>query len=387
MMDEHKSGAPVINKRVRSNKKKGVVFVSPTLGGGGAERVLANLADGLDKTTYNVHLVLINDTDRTGLNASVNSDSSFVNYYCLNKKRIRHSFFSLSRVLRKLRGYCYCSSILYVNSMLLILKGLRIIGGKIIVREANMPSVNMNLPESKLGKFLIKFAYRYLYSLADVILVSSSIMREDLLSVSTVRPHKVLVIFNPVNVRELLKNSAPTKKHTMEGFRLVACGNLTYQKGFDRLLNWFADLQVTNASLVVVGDGPEKSKLLTMQRVLGLEKHVSFVGEQKNPWVWMAGADLMVLSSRWEGMPNVALEALACGTPVVACEEIGAIGELRKLSGSGSVSIFSSVEDLRKIITQISRNQRDPEMRSLLPTEFDIDTVSARFSSIVESIA
>tara|TARA_Y100000588_G_C13986268_1_gene809475 strand:- start:189 stop:827 length:639 start_codon:yes stop_codon:yes gene_type:complete len=212
-------------------------------------------------------------------------------------------------------------------------------------------------------------------------------MREDLLSVSTVRPHKVLVIFNPVNVRELLKNSAPTKKHTMEGFRLVACGNLTYQKGFDRLLNWFADLQVTNASLVVVGDGPEKSKLLTMQRVLGLEKHVSFVGEQKNPWVWMAGADLMVLSSRWEGMPNVALEALACGTPVVACEEIGAIGELRKLSGSGSVSIFSSVEDLRKIITQISRNQRDPEMRSLLPTEFDIDTVSARFSSIVESIA
>ncbi len=73
-----------------------------------------------------------------------------------------------------------------------------------------------------------------------------------------------------------------------------------------------------DAHLTILGDGPRNTKLHDMIISLGVEEKVNLAGFIKNPWAYYAGADTFLLSSRWEGMPNAALEALACGTPVIA---------------------------------------------------------------------
>jgi glycosyltransferase involved in cell wall biosynthesis len=103
---------------------------------------------------------------------------------------------------------------------------------------------------------------------------------------------------------------------------------LSRQKGFDLLLPAFAKLAEASpgAHLTLVGSGPDEAALLRQRDELGLRERVTFRGFVENPHPLMRAADLYVLSSRYEGFPNVALEALACGTPVVAAACPGVAG-------------------------------------------------------------
>ena len=99
---------------------------------------------------------------------------------------------------------------------------------------------------------------------------------------------------------------------------VCAVGSLSYQKGFDLLLSAFARLSDTSLHLVILGEGPLRSELEKQIRVLGIEERVHLPGFVKDPVNIIAQADLFVLSSRWEGFPNVLLEALSTGVPIVA---------------------------------------------------------------------
>jgi glycosyltransferase involved in cell wall biosynthesis len=167
----------------------------------------------------------------------------------------------------------------------------------------------------------------------------------------------------------------PVKRFDKGGVCYVASGRLTFQKGFDRLLFWFSKLENKNSTLVILGDGSLKDELIRESELLGLQDVVNFIGFCDNPWQWYAGADVFLLPSRWEGMPNSALEALACGTPVIATMESGGVSDLVDQTESGSIVVVNSSMFL-SCMSRISPHKRSTPRNSLLPLQYVTSNVA-----------
>ena len=114
-------------------------------------------------------------------------------------------------------------------------------------------------------------------------------------------------------------------------FKFVFVGGLRPEKCVDRLLQAFALIPTGTASLDIIGDGAERQMLQQLCASLALSDYVGFVGFQSNPYCWMKAADALLLTSDYEGAPNVVLEALALQTPVISTPAIGGVCEM--LSG------------------------------------------------------
>src|SRR5262249_8123276 len=126
------------------------------------------------------------------------------------------------------------------------------------------------------------------------------------------------------------------------GPHLIAAGRLSREKGFDILLDAMPAVlsKLPNARLTILGEGLLREALITHAKNLGLTSTVSFPGFKTNPWRFFRHADLFILASRYEGFPNVLLEALAIGTPIIATNCPGALQEIQ--SSHNQISLVAS---------------------------------------------
>jgi glycosyltransferase involved in cell wall biosynthesis len=140
-----------------------------------------------------------------------------------------------------------------------------------------------------------------------------------------------MIIHNPVDMESVRRGAAAPVDDPVfaKGITvLLAAGRLEHVKGFDLLIEAVALLPGATFMVVILGEGPLEGRLKALVRKLDLEGRIHFAGFQRNPYAWMAKADAFVLSSRYEGFPNVVLEALACSTPVIATPARGGVSEL-----------------------------------------------------------
>ena len=124
---------------------------------------------------------------------------------------------------------------------------------------------------------------------------------------------------NPINISSIRSKVTPERKNKSL-IKLVFVGRLSYQKGLDRVLNLFSNIK--NIEFIIIGDGPQRKKLERFVKKISYKKKLLFMVLFLKPYNIIAGSDYFLLPSRWEGMPNCVLEALALGTPVIAFEEI-----------------------------------------------------------------
>ena len=145
-------------------------------------------------------------------------------------------------------------------------------------------------------------------------------------------------------------------------FRIVAAGRLTAQKGFDLLIDAAAELQRQQPDielrLVIIGEGVDQELLLGKINRHHLQDQVKLPGFMDNPIAWYAAADLVVLPSLFEGFPNVLMEAMACGTPVLAADCPFGPAELLEDGRWGQMCCVDDVNDLTKQMA-FCLNQRD----------------------------
>ena len=155
----------------------------------------------------------------------------------------------------------------------------------------------------------------------------------------------------------------------------IAVGSLTYQKGFDRLLEWFSGINKPNSILRIIGIGPLQKQLVELSYDLNISDKVIFMGYKQNPWNAIAASDVLLMPSRWEGMPNVVLESLACGTPVIATAESGGVIELSLHASKNVIKVVSSGLDFCEEMKKIKPLDTNKENDSLLPEIYYLENV------------
>lgn len=174
-------------------------------------------------------------------------------------------------------------------------------------------------------RWLRRVPMRLLYPLADGVVAVSEGVAEDTVRVTGIARERIRVIRNPVINDRLRELAAASVDHRWIGPGqppvVLGAGRMTHQKGFPVLLRAFARVRRDrDCRLLILGEGRDRESLLAMAGELGVGADVDLPGFVANPYGYMARAALFVLSSAWEGSPNVLTEALALGLPVVSTD-------------------------------------------------------------------
>ena len=293
---------------------KRVLFFQSDLHGGGAERNVLNLVNGLDRARYTPTLVL--NQAKGSYVDDVRDDVAMVE---LGAPRLRSAFWSLARELRRQRPDVVISTLQGPSFMLWLARALTRSKARLVICESNNWTARGVSPRSLVQR-LIALAYRG----ADRVVCPVDGINDDvILRHGRVRTQ---TIANPVDVAGICQAAdadasarpawAPAGERT--NVELVAAGRLTRQKGFDLLVDAVGSIQDLPWRLTILGEGPDEASLVAQARALGIADRVAFPGFVADPYPWFAEADLFVLSSRWEGFGHVIAEAMALGTPVLS---------------------------------------------------------------------
>lgn len=299
------------------NKSIPVLAVIPSLGSGGSERVMTTLMRHFDPVRVDATLAVV-DGRQAVLASALSPDSKWLDLGC---KRVLLAAPKLCRLIWRSRPRLVMSTLGHLNLMLALVKPLLPRGTVLVARESNVLSDQI-LTEHR--PVLWRWACRRFYPRLDHIVCQSRAMQDDLCDNFGIDRNKTSLIPNPVDVNAIAKLSLgkpgeTTRLRTDGEVRLVAVGRMAPQKGFDVLLHAVQLLNHSSVHVDLVGDGPDLPQLRALAQSLGITANVHFHGFQSNPYLWMREADALVLSSRFEGLPNVVIEALACGTPVISC--------------------------------------------------------------------
>ncbi len=355
-----------------------ILAILPDFAGGGAERVTLNLLNSLARRGFRVGLLsfLGGGPLRQSLTVAVGS-------HVLATGSLRRSLVPLAAAVRRLRPAVVFSTLGYVSVAILTLRVLFPPGMRFWVREANLPSIS--LPNNRFPR-LMRWAYALMYRRADLVICSSTRMREELVRQFGVPVEKTRILENPIDQEVIRKHALSLALPLTQGRLFVAAGRLTEQKGFDRLLGMFAEMDDIESELVILGEGPQEQFLRQQAVVLGISARVRFVGFTDNPWVWFAAADAFVLSSRWEGMSNAALEALACGLPVIATPESGGISEVAAVAEPAAVQVVEVGKAFIDAMRKVQIRSKDTLPPSMLPKKYRLESVADTFESWMNEV-
>ena len=324
-----------------------IIFVMHEFSVGGAQRVILNLVNNFNKENYEVHLCLFKKKGEL-----LQSLSDDVVLHDLNSNRVLLGIAKFVKLIFKLKPQIVFSSITHVNLLISILIPVfkQFLGDiKFVTREVNIPSIRAKyLKASK----KLDTIYKYSISNFDHIIAQSNLMKNDIIATYNVNSDRIKVISNPIN-REQIKLKSE-RNNSIQLFsngkiNIVAIGVLRYQKGFDLLLKVMPLLE-SNYHLHIIGEGGERKKLEELIKTNRLTDRVTLHGFKSNPYGYIRQSNFVVLSSRYEGFPNVILEANACGKYVLAFKCPGVSEEIITEGENGKFVKYEDIEDFAKQI-------------------------------------
>lgn len=360
-----------------TDENKRILFTLPTLMPGGAERVVITLMNNLDRARFEPHFLSVSEEGT--LRSLIAPDTGF---HSFKSMKVRFALPRLIKTLNKIQPDIIVSTLAGMNMAVLLAKPFLKKKPRIVIREAVVPSSIIN---KQFSPALARAAYKFLYPRADVIIAPAQIIIDEYENILNLDTNKCVLLRNPVDAEKILAH--PFNVHISEGRKktthFVAAGRLHRQKGFDRLIEALPRLDLPDWKLLILGAGPEEENLKTLITAKRLERHVSLTGLHHAPWPIYGAADAFLLPSRWEGLPNVALESLAAGTPVIAMKEAGGIGEIAALAAPGAVTIAASMDEFIDAMKNVRPAPAESYRPSLLPGEFALDNVMKKFSSFL----
>ena len=353
-----------------------ILFLLPDLGGGGAQRVMLQFAGALDPGRYETKVLVLG-----GSRAFAGDIPPHLAIESRGANRVRAALPWAIRRIKDEKPAAVVSVMGYVNLALLAAKPFLPKETRIIVREANVVSATLaGLPRLAPGKML----YRQLYPRASRIITPTRAIGDEIARAAPRAVSRIALCPNPVDEQGIRAKASNPHRDPGPGLRIVAAGRLTHQKGFDRLIPLLTRLP-SDTRLTIYGDGPDRAALEALAQTSGLGGRVTCANFSTELPSAVAGADVFALPSRWEGLPNVVLEALAVGTPVLASGE-ASVADIAKRSNPGALTIEPVGESFAAALARFApKANAIPTLRlSLLPPDYRRETACARFAAILE---
>lgn len=358
-----------IKEEIKDRKK--VFFVLSSLTSGGSERVFWNLAQGFNKDKFDITIIILDSTVNC-----FSMDLAGVRFIDLKTKKASRSFFALYAVLKREAPYAVFSTTDHIN-ILVSLVGRFLNIPMLIARASNIPH-EQRLFEGFKSRFYELFASASYRGYKQIVCQSDE-MKQSLVNTYNVNEQLIKVIANPV----LLTHKIKAEKAPDKIYKLLVVARFALEKGLERLVEIMAGLP-DNYHLDFVGTGVLKDKIAQQINDLQLGHRLKIIGEIKNIHEVMVQHDLMVLSSHTEGFPNVVLEALTVGLPVVTFKVSGIPGLI--IDGfNGYVIDQGDLENFRKkIIQACTIDQWNPEaIRKNVYQKCALDKISAEYEELI----
>ena len=359
-----------------------MLLLIPSLRGGGAERVIVTLLRYLDQSQFELALAVV-DSREAAYRAEVPPDVELIDLQCT---RVRYALLKIVRLIWRRRPDVVFSTLGHLNLALAMLRPLLPNCVRYIGREACIVS---EIVTEYTYPRLWAWAYRRFYPRFDVVVCQSLDMRNDLVGHFAFPPVKAVIIHNPVDIKRIrsLAAEGSSRDHEPAAWgsetapHLVAAGRLSREKGFDLLIEALALCDDRRPRLTLLGEGPLRPALEELARRRGVADRVRFVGFQKNPYPFFVQADALVLSSRCEGFPNVVLEALACGTSVIAMPCPGGVAEIAELAGGVLLASAIDAESLSVAIKRFFAGETGTRRITLTP--FHVGKIVNQYQSLL----
>jgi glycosyltransferase involved in cell wall biosynthesis len=296
-----------------------IAFFLPSVRAGGAQRVMVNLAQGIADRGLPVDVVLA-----TAEGVFLDQLSPTVRLVDLRARRLLGSLLPLTRYLRRERPRVLISSMSHANLIALWAARLARRATPVMVTEHTTVS-QANAPGRRLAERLGPYLVRTFYPGAAYVVAVSRGAADDLTRTTGIARDRIRVVYNPVITPRImaLARQAPDHPWLAPGQPpvILGVGRLSQAKDFPTLIRAFAKVRSRRAvHLIILGEGEARAGLEALVGELGLAEDVALPGFRENPMSYMAASALFVLSSAWEGLPTVLIEALAAGTRVVSTD-------------------------------------------------------------------
>jgi glycosyltransferase involved in cell wall biosynthesis len=211
-------------------------------------------------------------------------------------------------------------------------------------------------------------------------------MQRDLIENYNFPKEKSVVINNPLDIKRIERLSLKNISYPFSDNRikLISVGQLRYEKRQDLLIEAFAKLD-SRYTLTIVGDGVKREELEQLASNLNIRDRVSFLGYIKNPYSYIKNSDILVLTSEYEGFPNVVLEANICGVPVVSFNSIGGVSEIIKEKINGFLVPYRDIDGLAKSIKDVREDSFDKDMiKEITAQKYNIELIIKKYEDILK---
>jgi glycosyltransferase involved in cell wall biosynthesis len=373
-----------------------VLFFISSLDGGGAERVMVNLLGNIEGSRIEPVLVLLYPAATSPYREYLSE-----NIRIIVVERSTNSFFEkikqfilFIRSVHKERPRILLSMLTHNNLMALcagILLRIRVIVCEHITLGEDIKTEEgkrmLGVPVAPLVKIL--------YGYADRVIAVSEGIKRNLIEEFRIPARKIRVIYNPIDSAAITELSTIPPEHPFFQGRapvVMGAGRLVTQKRFDILIKAFSSVaKEMDARLIILGEGPGREALQKLVRDLGMEDKVSLAGFHGNPYQFLSRADVFVLSSGYEGLPMVILEAMACGVPVISTDCRSGPREILQNGRCGLLVPVGDEAALSKGIVTLLRDRTLRENFSKAGKErakdFSVSEVIAQYINIMKEVA
>ena len=355
----------------------------PSLEGGGAERVVVNLLRGLVERQVQTQLILA-----SAHGSYMDQVPPQVEVVDLGVKHVRQAIWPLRRLLKEQPPQVLISHLSHANlAAVLAMRPLQIPTRLLLVEHLTMSAYKGTTVKDR----LIQPLARWLFKHADAVAAVSHGAARDLEEQLRMPSESVHVLYNPVVDASLEQKRQESLSHSWldasDQPLVVGIGRLTEQKDFGTLIRAYA--QIANPSscrLVILGEGEERAELEELVRQLGLEERVLLPGFVENPYAWLNRADLFVLSSRWEALPTVLIEALACGVKVVATDCPSGPAEILQDGRWGRLVPMQEEQALAAAMEQALAEQGDSGLLQQRAADFSVESAVDQYLALIREL-
>ena len=357
-------------------RKERVVGVIHQLDGGGAEKMMVKILNHFISKDIEVHLVIFKNI---GENKKLLSDK--VEVHDLNKPSVSRGLVNCLKTIYHIKPTIVLSGIGHLNLILSpfipLMKRL-LPSSRWIARETSIISLKAQREgHTKLFNFLSKQFYHHY----DLVITQSEDMQNDLKRNYPKMYEKSIIINNPVTVEKIEKMGLEENPFSQEGERveLVTVGALRGEKQHEFMLELLT-LLPSKYFLTIVGTGSREEELKGLAEELHISERVNFVGYQSNPFPYVKNADIFLLTSAYEGLPNVLLEANALGTPIVAFNCQGGVSEIIEQGANGFYVPLGDIESLKERIEKIDELKlSSDEMIEMIKNRYSDEIIFAQY--------